>query len=74
MIFESKKFDLIKYYIDLFPRKEMVSDPKTFDTSKYGKMTELTQTMYRFGILVELSYNIAYRMRSGNSTGNTTHI
>ena len=52
MLFESKKFDLIKNYIDLFLRKEMVSDPKTFDVSKLGKMTEFTPTKHRFGILV----------------------
>ena len=56
MIFESKKFDLIKYYIDLFLPKEMVSDPKTFNDSKYGKMTEMTQINYRFAILVEFSH------------------
>ena len=51
----------------------MVSSSKTFDVSKYGKMTELNQTKHRFGILVEFPYNIAYRMGFGNSTGNTNH-
>ena len=51
----------------------MVSYPKTFDASKSGKMTELTQTKHRFGILVEFTYNIAYRMGFQNSTGNTNY-
>ena len=50
MIFEPKKFDLIEFYIDLCLRKEMGSRPQTFDTSKSGKLTELTQTKNRFGI------------------------
>ena len=49
----------------------MVSSPKTFDVSKSGKMTELTQIKHRFGILVEFTYNIAYRKGFGISTGNT---
>ena len=71
--FEPKKFDLIKFYIDLFLWKEMVSCPKTFDVSKSGKMTELTQTEYRFGILVEFTYNIACQTGFENSSGNTTY-
>ena len=71
--FEQKKFDLIKFYIDLFLRKEMVSSPKTFDASKSEKMTELTETTHRFEILVEFPYNIAYRKGFGISTGNTTY-
>ena len=51
----------------------MVSGPKTFDVSKYGKMTELTQTKHRFGILAGFSYNIAYQTGFENSTGNTTY-
>ena len=52
----------------------MVSCPKTFDVSKYGKMTELTKTKHRFGILVEFTHNIAYQIGFENSTGNTTYI
>ena len=52
----------------------MVSSLKTFDASKSGKMTELTQTKHRFGILVGFPYNIAYRKGFGISTGNTTYI
>ena len=37
----------------------MVSDPEIFDVSKYGKLTEMTQIKYRFGILVGFSHNIA---------------
>ena len=70
----SKNFDFIKINIDFFLRKEMVSSLKTFDVSKSGKMTELTKIKYRFGILVESPYNIAYRKGFGISTGNTTHI
>ena len=51
----------------------MVSCLKTFDTSKYGKMAELTQTKYRFGILVGFTHNIANQTGFENSTGNTTH-
>ena len=51
----------------------MVPNPKTFDVSKSGKTTELTETKHRFGILVEFPYNIAYRMGFGNSTGNTIY-
>ena len=51
----------------------MVSSLKIFDVSKSGKMTELIQTKHRFGILVEFSFNIAYRMVFENSTGNTIH-
>ena len=52
----------------------MVSNLKTFDVSKCGKMTEFTQTKHRFGILVEFPYNIAYRKGFGISTGNTIYI
>ena len=72
MLFGSKKFELIKFYIDLFLQKEMVYSPKTFDASKSGKMTELTQTKYRFGILVGFTYNIAFQTGFENSTGNTS--
>ena len=51
----------------------MVFSLKTFDVSKSGKMTELTQTKYRFGILVGFPYNIAYQTGFENSTSNTTH-
>ena len=51
----------------------MVSRPKTFDASKYKKMTELTQTKYRFGILVEFTHNMALQTGFENSTGNTIH-
>ena len=51
----------------------MVSSTKTFDVSKFGKMTKLTQIKYRFGILVGLTYNIAYQTGFENPTGNTTH-
>ena len=51
----------------------MVPNPKTFDVSKSGKTTELTETKHRFGILVEFPYNIAYRKGFGISTGNTTY-
>ena len=51
----------------------MVSCPKTFDISKYGKMAELTQTKYRFGILVGFTHNIAYQIGFENSTGNTRY-
>ena len=51
----------------------MVSSSKTFDVSKPGKMTELTQTKYRFGILVGFTHNIAYQTRFENSSGNTSH-
>ena len=71
---KSKNFDLIIINMDFILRKEMVSSLKTFDVSKSGKMTELTKTKYRFGILVEFPYNIAYRKGFGISTGNTTHI
>ena len=37
IIFESKKFNLIKLKIDSFLRKEMVSSTKTSDVSKFGK-------------------------------------
>ena len=74
MLFGSENFDLIKFFIDPFLRKEMVSGSNTFDVSKSGKMTELTQTKHRFGILVEFPYNIAYRMGFENSTGNTTYV
>ena len=47
--------------------------PKTFDDSKYGKMTEMTQIKYRFAILVEFSHNMAVQTGFENSTGNTTH-
>ena len=73
MLFGQKKFDLIKFYINLFPRKEMVSNRETFDVSKYEKMTELIPTKYRFGILDEFTHNIAYQTRFENSTGNTMH-
>ena len=49
----------------------MVSSPKTFDASKSGKMTELTKTKYRFGILVGFTHNIACQTGFENSTGNT---
>ena len=51
----------------------MVSRPKTFDASKYKKMTELTQTKYRFGILVEFTHNMALQTGFENSTGNTRY-
>ena len=51
----------------------MVSSPKTFDVSKSGKMTELTQTKNRFGILVGFTHNIAYQTRFENSSGYTNH-
>jgi len=51
----------------------MVSGPKTFDVLKCGKMTELTQTKPRFGVLAGFSYNIAYQTGFENSTGNTTY-
>ena len=51
----------------------MVSSLKTFDASKSGKMTELTQTKYRFGILVGFTHNIACQTGFENSTGNTNH-
>jgi len=47
--------------------------PKTFDVLKCGKMTELTQTKHRFGILARFSYNIAYQTGFENSTGNTRY-
>ena len=47
--------------------------PKTFDDSKYGKMTEMTQIKYRFAILVGFSHNMAVQTGFKNSTGNTTH-
>ena len=68
-----KKFDLIKFYKDLFLQKEMVPSPKTFDVLKYRKMTELTQTKHRFGILAGFSDNIAYQTGFENSTGNTNY-
>ena len=34
MLLGSKKFDLIKFYIDFFLIKEMVSSQKTFDVPK----------------------------------------
>ena len=52
----------------------MVSSLKTFDVSKSGKMAELTKAKHRFGILVDFSYNIAYRKGFGISTGNTIHV
>ena len=73
ILFESKKFDLIKYFIDSLLRIEMVSSTKTFDVSKFGKMTEMTQTEYRFGIPVGFTYNIAYQTGFQNPTGNTKH-
>ena len=51
----------------------MVSSLKTFDVSKSGKMTKLTKTKHRFGILVEFPYNIAYRKGFGFPTGNTIY-
>ena len=51
----------------------MVSGSKTFDVLKYGKMTELTQTKHRFGILAGFSYIIAFQTGFENSTGNTKH-
>ena len=51
----------------------MVSSPKTFDVSKYGKMTELTQTEYRFGILAWFTHNMAYQTGFENSAGNTNY-
>ena len=68
-----KKFDIIKFYIDLILPKEMVSSPETFDVLKYGKMTKLTQTKHRFGILAWFTHNIAYQTGFENSTGNTSH-
>ena len=70
---QSKNFDFIKFDIDFFLRKEMVSSQKTFDVSKSGEMTELPKTKHRFGILVEFPYNIGYRKGFGISTGNTTY-
>ena len=52
----------------------MDSSTKTFDVSKSGKMTELTQTKYRFGILVGFTHNIAYQKGFENSTGNTKYM
>ena len=52
----------------------MVSSLKTFDASKSGKMTELTQTKYRFGILVGFTHNIACQTGFENSTGNTIYV
>ena len=52
----------------------MVSSPKTFDASKSGKMTELTKTKCRFGILVGFTHNIACQTGFENSTGNTTYV
>ena len=60
-------------YIDLILPKEMVSSPETFDVLKYGKMTKLTQTKHRFGILAWFTHNIAYQTGFENSTGNTNH-
>ena len=71
---KSKKFDIVKLYIDLILPKEMVSSPETFDVLKYGKMTKLTQTKQRFEILAWFTHNIAYQTGFENSTGNTKHI
>ena len=59
--------------MDLFLRKKMVSDPETFDVSKYGKLTEMTQIKYRFGSLVGFSHNIANQTGFENLTGNTNY-
>ena len=68
-----KKFDSIKYNIDLIQRKEMVSSPKIFDVLKYEKMTKLAQTKHICGILAGFTHNIAYQTGFEISTGNTTH-
>ena len=52
----------------------MVSSPNIFDISKYGKMTELTQTKYKFGILIRFTHNIPYQAGFENSSGNTKHV
>ena len=39
--------------------------------SRYGKMTEWTQTKHIFGILVGFTHNIAYQSGFENSSGNT---
>ena len=36
-------------------------------------MTELTQTKYRFGILIRFTHNIPYQTGFENSTGNTMY-
>ena len=36
-------------------------------------MTKLTQTKYRFGILVEFTHNMAGQTEFENSTGNTNY-
>ena len=71
---KSKKIDFIKYHIDLILSKEMVSSSETFDVLKYSKMTKLTQTKHRFGILAWFTHNIAYQTGFENSTGNTNYI
>ena len=62
-----------KIYIDSILQKEMVSILKTFDVLKFGKMSELTQTKYIFGILIRFTHNIPYQTGFENSTGNTMH-
>ena len=36
-------------------------------------MTDLTQTKYKFGILIRFTHNIPYQTGFENSTGNTTY-
>ena len=50
----------------------MVFDPKTLDALKHRKITELNQTKYRFGILAEFTYDIAFQTGFENSSGNTS--
>ena len=67
-----KKFVFVIFYINLFLQKRMVFDPKTLDALKHRKITELNQTKYRFGILAEFTYDIAFQTGFENSSGNTS--
>ena len=51
----------------------MISEPKMFDALKHRKINELNQTKYRFEILVEFTYNIAFQTGFENSSGNTIY-
>ena len=73
IILKLKKFVFVIFYINLFLQKRMVTDPKTFDASNQRKITELNRTKYRFGMLVEFTYNIAFQTGFVNSSGNTTY-
>ena len=73
MIVKLKKIVFVIFYINLFHQKRMVSDPKMSDALKHRKINELNQTKYRFGILIEFTYNIAFQTGFENSSGNTIY-